>query len=67
MARAAPVFASFGDDTIGGLDGLGAGRSFAPRVTRWNREDCGSPLEGRFDYVSGRSWAPLGVIEEAGA
>ncbi len=62
---AAPVFAAFADDVVDGLAALGPGKSFAKGVDRWNCAKCGSPLVGRFDYVPGQSWVPLGVIEDA--
>ncbi len=62
---AAPVFAAFEDDNVAGLEAVGPSRSFAKGVDRWNCAECGSPLLGRFDYLPGQSWVPLGMIEDA--
>ncbi len=62
---AAPVLVAFADDAVTGLSALGPGRSFNEGVHRWNCTACGSPLLGRFDYVPGQSWVPMGVIEDA--
>ncbi|MCY4181154.1 MAG: GFA family protein [Litoreibacter sp.] len=62
---AAAVLAAFDDDSVRGVETIGAPRSFAEGVQRWNCPECGSPMMGRFDYVPGQSWVPLGVIEDA--
>ncbi len=61
---AAAVFAAFSDEDVAGLSDMGPARSFAEGVTRWNCNDCGSPLLARFDYVPDQSWVPFGVIED---
>ncbi|MEM7471838.1 MAG: GFA family protein [Pseudomonadota bacterium] len=62
---AAPVFAAFSDGDVAGLDLIGQPKSFSKGTNRWNCIKCGSPMLGRFDYVPGQSWIPLGVIEDS--
>ncbi|UUX48847.1 GFA family protein [Nisaea acidiphila] len=64
----APVaaFASFREEAISFSPNEGRTVSANPGVTRSFCETCGSPLTGRYDYLPGKVYVALGLIDQAG-
>ncbi|MFQ6548391.1 GFA family protein [Aestuariibius sp. 2305UL40-4] len=66
-ATGGPVaaFAAFEDGAIAFEPDEGKRVSMTPGVTRTFCETCGSSLTGRYDYLPGQVYVPLGVIDQA--
>lgn len=64
----APVaaFACFDEADIAFTPSEGRAASVNPGVTRSFCPDCGSPLTGRYAYLPGQVYVPLGLLDQAG-
>ena len=58
-----PAFAAFAPADVTGL--TGPGKVINPGVTRWNCDNCGSPMAATFDYLPDQIYLSLGVIDKA--
>ena len=65
----APVaaFAQFADDALAFSPDEGREVRVTPGVVRTFCAACGSPLTGRYDYLPGRVYVPLGLLDQADA
>ncbi|WP_102223193.1 GFA family protein [Acidimangrovimonas sediminis] len=64
----APVaaFAAFPESAVRFAPDDGRSVGVTPGVRRSFCPDCGSPLTGRYDYLPGMIYVPLGLIDQAG-
>lgn len=64
----APVaaFAAFDEAAVTFTPSEGRKVAANPGVTRSFCEVCGSPLAGRYDYLPGKVYIPVGVLDQAG-
>ena len=64
----APVaaFAAFAEADITLTPDEGHAANTTPGVTRTFCQGCGSPLTGRYDYLPGRVYIALGLLDQAG-
>ncbi|MDO6478464.1 GFA family protein [Shimia thalassica] len=61
----AAAFAAFDVKELKTSPTQGQGVSHHPGVTRWNCQNCGSPLMATFDYLPDQVYVPLGLIDQA--
>ena len=59
------VFAEFNEADIRFEPGTGKGISVTPGVSRHFCPECGSPLVGRYDYLPGRVYVAIGLLDQA--
>lgn len=67
-ATGAPVaaFAAFDETAVTFAPNEGRKVAANPGVTRTFCEVCGSPLTGRYDYLPGKVYIAVGVLDQAG-
>jgi len=63
----APVaaFAAFDEGSISFSPDEGHSAAVTPGVVRTFCAGCGSPIAGRYDYLPGQVYVPLGVLDQA--
>lgn len=59
------VWAGFAPDAVRFMPSAGPEITVTPGVRRWFCRRCGSPLAAVFDYLPGKVWVPLGILDQA--